>query len=241
MSSVAARQKMPPAVGRGRDNGLFLCIPASAHTLAGFRAWVLSDDFPEKGVRVTFISGEVYLDMSLEELETHAKVKSEVCRVLLNLNHESKLGILYLDGVLISNEEADVSNNPDATLLSRKSIRSGRVRQVPRKGEEGEYMEIEGTPDWVLEIVSKWSAKKDAQRLREAYHRAGIPEYWLINARGEAIDFQVLLWRKKGYTAAPVRDGWQKSRVFGREFRLARERDDLGLWEYTLEARAPSP
>ena len=47
-------------------------IPARAATRAGFRAWALSDEFPERG-RFSFINGELFIDMSPEELETHNK------------------------------------------------------------------------------------------------------------------------------------------------------------------------
>jgi Uma2 family endonuclease len=88
-----------------------------------------------------------------------------------------------------------------------------------------------------MEIVSNTSVRKDTRRLREAYHRAGIREYWLIDARGEEIHFQVLQHTPAGYVAAPGRGGWQRSAVFGRLFRLQRRRGRLRLWRYTLESR----
>ncbi len=105
---------------------------------------------------------------------------------------------------------------------------------VPRKGAEHLYRELEEVPDWGLEIVSDHSVRKDTVFLREAYHRAGVPEYWLIDARGEDQSFQILLRRKTGYAASPIRDGWQRSKVFERSFRLERVLDEFGLWEYTL-------
>ena len=54
-------------------------IPTKAMTLAGFRAWVISDQFPDK-VRATFVDEEIYLDMSMEEMTTHAAVKAAICR-----------------------------------------------------------------------------------------------------------------------------------------------------------------
>jgi Uma2 family endonuclease len=214
-----------------------LQVPPSAHTLSGFRDWVKADDFPER-VRVTFIEGEIYLDMSNEEIETHVAVKTEITGVIRNLNKELKLGRFYADGVLVTNEEAEVSNNPDASFFSRESYRSGRVKLIPREGVEGHYIEMVGTTDWVLEVVSESSVRKDTARLREAYHRAGIPEYWLVDARKEEIVFQILHRQKNRYAAAPNREGWQRSRVFGRSFRLERQQDDMGLWEYTLHVQA---
>src|SRR5438552_6229512 len=78
-----------------------LRIPVSAATLAGFRAWALSDEFPEH-VRVAFIGQEIYLDLSNEELETHNKVKTEVTYVLVGLNRVRRTGTYYSDGVLVT-------------------------------------------------------------------------------------------------------------------------------------------
>src|SRR5256885_8764701 len=50
--------------------------------------------------------------------------------------------------------------------------------------EEG-YLELEGTPDMVLEVVSESSVQKDTKRLRQLYWQAGIREYWLVDARRE--------------------------------------------------------
>jgi Uma2 family endonuclease len=234
MASISVTGRAPKLAG---ENGrLCLRIPCSAATLAGFRAWVKSDGFPEH-VRVTFVDGEIYYDMSNEELETHNKPKSEVLRVLMNLNRKLKLGTYYGDGVLVTNEDAEVSNNPDGTFVRRSTLRSNRVRLVPREGAQGQYIEMEGTPDLVVEVVSNHTVRKDTQQLRKAYHRAGIPEYWLIDARGQEIVFAVLHWHADEYRPGPGKEGWQHSRVFKRGFRLVRTRDDMGLWEYTLQSR----
>jgi Uma2 family endonuclease len=219
------------------DAGKEIVIPPSAHTLAGFRAWAKSDDFPERG-RISFIDQEIIVDMSPEEIQSHVKVKWEICRVLGNLNKKTKRGELYGDGALVTNETANLSTVPDATFVSWESLDTGKVRLVPREGVEGEYLEVEGTPDWVLEVISKTSVRKDTKLLRKRYHRAGIPEYWLINARGDDIDFQILLRHESDYESTAGRGGWQESRVFGKRFRLVREKGQRSLWVYTLQAKA---
>jgi len=223
---------------RGED--LDLDIPATARTINGFRKWVKSDEFPDN-VRVTFVNGEITLDMSQEELATHNKVKTEVMRVLGNLDPDAETGTLYTDGVLISHEGAEVSNKPDGVYATRESRRAGRGRLVKRKGKAGQYLEIEGAPDWVMEVVSDSSVTKDKRTLRKAYHKASIREYWLIDARSPQIDFQILVWRKKGYVAAPKEGNWQHSPVFGRFFRLTRKKDPDGDWLYRLESQADAP
>jgi Uma2 family endonuclease len=215
-----------------------LVIPASAHTLAGFRAWAKSNAFPERG-RFSFLGEEIFIDMSPEEIETHGKVKGEVSYGIIGLNKKRKLGHFYPDRTLVTNEEANLSTEPDGTFVLWESLESGRVRLIPREDAEGQYLEVEGTPDWVLEIVSKTSVRKDTRLLRQQYHRASIPEYWLIDARDEDIDFQILVREEADYVAAPIeRGGWQWSPVFGRLFRLTRRRDRLGYWEYTLQVKA---
>ncbi|HWY86622.1 MAG TPA: Uma2 family endonuclease [Gemmataceae bacterium] len=210
-----------------------LNVPAKAHTLSGFRAWALSDDVPEK-LPLTFIGGKVFIDMSKEEILSHSLVKTEFGRVLANLNDEIDFGHVFINGVLVSNVAAEVSNNPDLVVISFRSLKAGRVRYIK---DEDRIMEIEGAPDVVVEIVSNSSVTKDKRDLREAYHQARIREYWLVDARGEEIVFQLLLWRKSGYFLSSAQDGWQPSRVFGRHFRLTRKQDRSGVWKYKLESQ----
>ncbi len=213
-----------------------ICLPASAATLAGFRAWATSDDTPEKG-RVSYINAEIIIDMSPEELETHNKVKMEIGRVISNLNRDLNLGSFYGDGTLVSCPDAGLSTEPDALLVTWESFKSGRIRPIERAGRPDEHLELEGPPDWVLEVVSRSSVRKDTQSLRGAYHSAGVPEYWIVNAFGPEIDFQILVRETDRYVAAPAIEGRHSSPLFGRSFRLTRERNPLGHWQYTLDSR----
>ncbi len=214
-------------------DGPILRIPAQAGTLEGFREWIMSVEFPPH-VLISFIDQEIWIDMSPEEIETHNKIKTAVVSPLHSLNEELDLGELFSDRVQLTNTAAGVSTEADAAFVTWRSYRTGKARLVPVKGRQGRYKELEGTPDWVMEVVSQWSVQKDTRKLRAAYHRARIPEYWLIDARGDEIDFQILVWRKSGYVAVAPRDGWYPSRVFGRSFRLERRRNRMGRWQYKL-------
>ena len=211
-------------------------ISPSALTLDGFRKWVKSDEFPDQA-RATFLNREICLDMSKEEIQTHALVKAEISRVVMNLVRESKRGQVYLDGVLVTNEKAKVSTNPDGVFVSWETLETGLARLVPQESQKKRFLEIAGIPDWLLEVVSDRSVDKDTKQLRIAYHRARVPEYWLVDARKTQIAFQILQWRRKGYTAAANQDGWQFSLVFDQFFRLTRSATRMALWEYTLETR----
>jgi Uma2 family endonuclease len=208
-------------------------IPAIATTHAGFRAWATSDAFPEK-LRASYINEEIVIDMSPEELETHNKVKTTVVGAMDLLNRRLDLGELFSDRTLVSNRVAKLSTEPDATFVSWSSFEAGRVRLVPQKKRPGKYIELEGTPDWVLEVVSQSSVVKDTEWLRESYHRAGIPEYWLVDARFDEVSFQILRYRRDRYATTAARGGWHRSQVFGHSFRLERRKNRMGRWTYTL-------
>ena len=211
-------------------------VPASAATFAGFRAWATSDEFPES-LRASFISQELVIDMSPEELESHNKVKSEVSAVVATLIKRLDTGEFYGDGTLVTNEAAELSTEPDATFVAWESFEANKVRLVERKDRPDQFIELVGTPDWVLEVVSRSSVKKDTELLLDAYHRAGIPEYWIIDAPFDEVSFQILRRRRDRYVVIKPSDGWYRSAVFHQSFRLRRRKNRLGRWAYTLEAK----
>ena len=220
-----------------QEGALSFSVPASASSLDGFRQWALSDDFPERG-KITFVAGELIIDMSPESLEEHSDIKSEICRVLLNLVRQQNLGRLHIDGVLVSNEAARVSNEPDILYLSKASLKSGRAKLTPAIGRPQSSKEIVGSVDWVLEIVSPTSMRKDKVLLREAYYQAGIDEYWIIDGLGQKIEFQLLTRGEKEFVAVERQDDWLQSPTFDRQFRLEREKEDDGSWRHTLHIQA---
>jgi Uma2 family endonuclease len=243
MAATKTRKKsriqhpLPPDVERNGDVHLdfFFIIPPSATTLHGFREWSSSDTFPERG-RITFASGEIIVDMSPERIGSHHAVRRVVSQALGLLADEGDSGEFYLDGVRLVNVPADVSNEPDGMYALWESFESGRIREI-KTADEKDWIELEGTPDWIMEIVSPSSVKKDTVKLRERYHHARIPEFWLIDVRGDKLDFVILLWHTDGYQPAPSRGGWQKSRIFGKQFRLIRLTNRRGRPAYRLEMK----
>jgi Uma2 family endonuclease len=116
-------------------------------------------------------------------------------------------------------------------FASWKTIETGRLQLLPRADGDADGIELSGTPDLVIEVLSRSSVRKDNIVLRAAYATAGIPEYWLIDARGEEIDFRIA-WLDAG--AYSTGDGSQVSRVLARAFVLEREKNRLGRWAYRL-------
>jgi Uma2 family endonuclease len=211
-------------------------LPRNATTHAGFRRWITSLDFPED-VSPTYVDGEIWLSMSPESLETHNKVKGEFTSALLRLIRDRDIGEGYCDRALFSNVPAKVSTEPDLLFVSWATSEAGRVTLSRRKERQEEFIEIVGTPDMVLEVLSDSSVRKDRVRLKEAYERAGIPEYWLVDARGEEIAFEILVLDGGAYRASAPPHQPQTSGVFGATFELRRARNRLGRFTYTLEIR----
>jgi Uma2 family endonuclease len=212
-------------------------VPDKALTLTGFRAWAASEEFPRRG-RISFINERLLIDISPEEIETHNKVKTAVGIAVPGFIARHDLGTYYSDRTLLTNVRANLSTEPDGMFACWESFDRHRVELVPRRGHDGHFIELKGTPDWVVEVVSLGSRNKDRVMLREAYHAAGIPEYWLIDASGDPLDFQLLVHERSGYVPAEPTGGWRRSPVFGRLVRLDRVRDRLGLWKYTLRFKS---
>jgi Uma2 family endonuclease len=213
-----------------------IVVPSSRMTLDDYRDWVYSKDFPDRG-RITYVSGRLIIEMSPERIDTHARIKGEISFVLAGIVRESDLGEFYIDGVWITNRAAGVSNEPDAAFATWESLKSGRLAPPADRPIKGEGIELVGTPDWVCEIVSDTSEEKDTELLVAAYHKAGIREYWLIDARGAEIDFRLLVSTPSGYQAAEVHDEWRTSPIFGRDFQIIRYRNQLDRWQYELRQR----
>jgi Uma2 family endonuclease len=211
-----------------------LQIPVWVKDIDSFRRWTDEDSFPESG-HIWWLRGEVWADMSKEQIFTHNAVKTEITAVLHRMAKADELGQVFSDGILLTNYEADVSGNPDLTFIARASFESGRVRLV--KGAQGGYVEVRGSPDLVVEVLSDGSEKKDLDVLRQAYWEAGIHEYWIVDAREEPLTFDILRHTARGYAATSNRDGWVKSKVFGRSFRLRQATGLLGHPGFTLDAK----
>jgi Uma2 family endonuclease len=214
-------------------------VPREAFEHAGFRRWITSDGFPER-VRATFAERELLLDMSPESIDAHNQVKTAVTVTLGQIVRDEDLGQLYADGALVTNEAAGLSTEPDAMFASWQTLETGRLRLLPRSDQDPDGLELVGTLDLVVEVVSPSSVRKDTVVLRSAYARAGISEYWLIDARAEPLRFEILVLDSDGTYAPSAAPGLpQASRLFARSFVLDRRRNRLGRWTYRFDSMLP--
>jgi Uma2 family endonuclease len=211
-------------------------IPMDFHGLADFRRWAVSETFPERG-RIDYLAGSIEVDMSPEDLHTHGILKTELSGVLWQRIKQDDLGELYSDRTRVSCPDADLSVEPDLVLVTNESLDSGRVRLVPRaSGGEDRYIELEGPPDLIVEIVSDASVRKDTERLPEFYCRAGVREFWLVDARRAELVFRIHHHGPSAYQPAPTApDGAQYSAVLNRWYQLHRTRNRHGRIAFELQ------
>jgi Uma2 family endonuclease len=206
-------------------------VPGWVTDLASFRRWARSDEFPESG-SISYYKGYLWLDLSMETL-LHNKAKGRIFFDLALLVEEEEKGQYLADRMRLTHPEVGLSTEPDGMLILDETLRRQRV-QI-KKG--AECVEIVGAPDMVLEVVSDSSEQKDKVDLRQLYWRAGIQEYWLVDPRGEELSFEILRRRSRGYLSVRSQDGWLKSTVFGKSFRLTMKKHDLDYPIFKLESR----
>jgi Uma2 family endonuclease len=216
-----------------------LVIPAGIDSLAAFRRWAFSDEFPENG-RIDYLAGTIEADFSLERLHTHGSAKAEIAAELHSLIARRDLGEVFIDEARVSSEAASLSVEPDVVAVLWESLRAGRVHYGPGYGRKGDSpydtMEIEGGPDLVVEVVSDSSVGKDTQRLPRLYALAGVRELWLVDARREELRFAIHTLVEGSYREVePNPQGRLASPLLGLSFRLLRHLTPIGTFRYQLE------
>jgi Uma2 family endonuclease len=209
-------------------------IPAWVVDHESYRRWAHSDEFPSAG-RFSFLDNTIWVELTMEEFFGHNQVKRAYNETLGPLIRSAKPGYYAPDGCLWTNVEASISTEPDALFFTYAALKSGRIRLV--KGAKRAYMELEGTPDSVLEILSDSSVKKDSVILKDKCAKAGVAEYWLVDARSTEPSFQIWRLHEGSYQLADFNDGWQASVVFSKAFQLEHGKDELGHPEFQLLAR----
>ncbi|MCY3018757.1 MAG: Uma2 family endonuclease [Planctomycetota bacterium] len=215
-------------------------IPEYATSLAGFRRWATSDDFPRTG-RIDFICGRIEVDMTADRINSHTLVFMELATEIARLVRERNLGQVLGSDTLVVSVPADLSCEPDMSVVLWESLRSGRVRYLPapKAVAADDVLEVEGGPDLVVEIISPSSQQKDTRRLPPAYFAAGVRELWLVDARGHEISFLIHRGGAAAFEVVPAdSDGFRKSDVLDSSFRLKRSPGPVpNTWVYRLEHR----
>lgn len=206
-------------------------IPRWVDGLETFRRWRLSEDAPDQG-EVAFLDSILWVDLTMEEFFTHNQLKGAFDYASMSVVNPSELGRYVPDRMVLTNAEANLNAEPDGLFVAWETLRSGRLRFVASDG--GGIMELEGSPDLVLEIVSKSSVRKDTMYLPDLYFKAGVEEYWLADVCSGLLSFEILRRTPEGFAGVVPVDGWLDSKVLGRKFQLQKKTDPLGHPQFVV-------
>lgn len=118
-------------------------------------------------IRVELIDGVIY-DMAVPTFD-HQKIAGEIHRQIANYilenNGQCEAGISPIDVQLDCDDKTMVQ--PDVLILcDSEKIQKGRVF---------------GAPDFVLEVISPSTKRKDYYKKLEKYENAGVREYWILD------------------------------------------------------------
>ena len=79
--------------------------------------------------------------------------------------------------------------------LVRPDVLGWRRDRVP---ERPRGAPVSARPDWICEVLSPSNANQDTVKKLRAYHRAGVPYYWIVDPRDSTLT--VMRWDQAGYT-----------------------------------------
>ncbi|QDT37149.1 Uma2 family endonuclease [Stratiformator vulcanicus] len=212
----------------------------AAESLENFTAWARSDHFPLRG-RIDYIDGDIEIDMNAEELADHGGPKTHIAVEITLRTVELDLGEVYISDARLKSVPGNLSAEPDILVVTYESIRNGDVKlHPPSNNRPGKFTLVEGPVALVVEIVSDSSVFKDKEKLRTAYFEAGVAEYWLVDAREEALQFDLLTRDPESsqyVERQPDENGFLRSDVLDAAFRLERSLNPAGYNRYRLIRR----
>ncbi len=132
---------------------------------------------------VEIIKGKIF-KMSPAPTSTHQRVSRKLCTLI--------------DNCLV-NQKCEMFDAPFDVILPLKGkdfMQSDRVVQPdivvvcdPTKIKERGCF---GAPDWIIEILSPHTTKKDLQDKFDLYEESGVYEYWIVEPRNQTVEVFVL-------------------------------------------------
>lgn len=146
---------------------------------------------------VEIIKGKIF-KMSPAPTSNHQKISRNLCGILYG----------YLKG-----QNCNFFNAPFDVILPVKGkdfMQSDRVVQPdivvicnPNKIQERGCF---GAPDWIIEILSPHTSKKDFQDKFDLYEESGVYEYWIVEPKNQTAEVFVLENKKYKRITTYVQD-----------------------------------
>ncbi|MBI5242462.1 MAG: Uma2 family endonuclease [Elusimicrobia bacterium] len=129
--------------------------------------------FPEDGRRHELIDGDHF--MTPAPSTRHQKIVGNLARFLGDHVALTKAGEVFVSPTDVVLSDLDVVQ-PDLLFVC-----AARASIITEKN-------IQGPPDFVIEIISETSRKTDETIKRKLYERYGVREYWIVDPELETVD-----------------------------------------------------
>jgi Uma2 family endonuclease len=107
------------------------------------------------------LSGKLFVEISVF-------LKGKPCKA-----YDAPFDVLLPGSEEEDDDEVDTVVQPDIVVFCDKS-------KLTKRG-------ARGAPDWVIEILSPRTAKKDYEVKHRLYERHGVREYWIVDPKAEVI------------------------------------------------------
>jgi len=142
--------------------------------------WTYADflRLPDDGVRYEIIDGVLYMTNAPDP--EHQYVVGEIFAGLRNFAKAHNLGVVYTAPIEVHLPGIAQPVQPDVLFVS----------QARREIVKAKF--IEGAPDLIVEVTSPSTARADRKVKLDAYERAGVQEYWIVNPRTRVIEIYAL-------------------------------------------------
>ncbi|MBF0118448.1 MAG: Uma2 family endonuclease [Desulfobacterales bacterium] len=155
--------------------------------------------------RWEIIDGEVY-DMSPAPIESHQAISGELSVQIGNFLSENQkkcklyaapFDVRFPEGVKDNEKIIDVVQ-PDIVVICDRS-------KIDRRG-------CIGAPDFIIEILSPYTAHKDHTIKRDLYEKNGVKEYWIIDPSNKIV-LVYLLDETKAYSKPTIHSQQGKLKI----------------------------
>lgn len=150
-------------------------------------SWTYADyaRLPDNGMRYEVLEGALH--MSPAPNPRHQLIIGELHGRLFVYLREKPIGRTFLSPIDVRLDET-TTVQPDLCFVSQS-----RQQLVEKSC-------INGAPDLMIEVLSPSRENYDRSTKFQAYAKAGVPEYWIVDPEAKAIEVNVL----RGEAYAPV-------------------------------------
>jgi Uma2 family endonuclease len=142
--------------------------------------WTYEDyaRLPDNGMRYEVIEGNLY--MSPAPRPSHQDAAGRIYAKLLTYLEDNVLGAVYMSPIDVRFPDVADPVQPDVVVIAAE-----HRYMIAEKW-------IEGVPDLLVEVLSPTRPGNDRRIKFDAYARAGVPEYWIVDPADRTIEVYVL-------------------------------------------------